>query len=551
MANLTMLSTRIPKLKPTTSEKLPFTTKISTFYPFSSNHQYNNVIITHKPNTTNNFTPKSAVSSIEESIGTSNESEDEEGKEKFDWYKQWYPVMPLCDLDKRKPTGKKVIGIDIVVWWDMNKSEWKVFDDMCPHRLAPLSEGRIDQRGRLQCVYHGWCFNGSGQCKLIPQAPPDGPPVHTSKKACVSVYPSTVQNGILWFWANSDPEFKDILQKKKPPFMPALDDPSYSALISSREINYGYEALVENLMDPAHVGYAHYGILTKKTPKNKPVKGVDREGGRPLNLRIQDMDINGFSTIQEWGSGKFFAPCVYYVYPQSSAIDSANDNGNGSGSVSSVDSKAQVSTRKIPILVFICIPVSPGKSRLIWSFPRNFAVWLDKIIPKWVFHLNQNLVLDSDLYLLHVQERNIMEAGPTNWHKVCYVPTKADAILSGYRRWLNKYSNGGVNWGSKFNGGALPPTPLREELLDRYWTHTVNCSSCNAAYKGLNIAEITLQVISFGLIGVLALTKQGTMNTIQRSALFSVAILCFLASKWLSKFIYKNFHFHDYNHALI
>ena len=60
-----------------------------------------------------------------------------------------------------------------------------------------------------------------------------------------------------------------------------------------------------------------------------------------------------------------------------------------------------------------------------------------------------------------------MEARPTNWHKVCYVPTKADAILSGYRRWLNKYSNGGVNWGSKFNGGALPPTPLREELLDR------------------------------------------------------------------------------------
>ena len=67
------------------------------------------------------------------------------------------------------------------------------------------------------------------------------------------------------------------------------------------------------------------------------------------------------------------------------------------------DCQAQVSTRKIPILVFICIPVSPGKSRLIWSFPRNFAVWLDKIIPKWVFHLNQNLVLDSDLYLLHVQ----------------------------------------------------------------------------------------------------------------------------------------------------
>lgn len=97
--------------------------------------------------------------------------------EKFDWYAHWYPLMPVCDLDKRVPHAKKVLGIDVVVWWDRNESAWKVFDDACPHRLAPLSEGRIDQWGRLQCVYHGWCFNGSGDCKFIPQAPADGPPV--------------------------------------------------------------------------------------------------------------------------------------------------------------------------------------------------------------------------------------------------------------------------------------------------------------------------------------------------------------------------------------
>ncbi|KAK3190124.1 hypothetical protein Dsin_029685 [Dipteronia sinensis] len=43
--------------------------------------------------------------------------------------------------------------------------------------LAPLSDGRIDKRGRLHCAYHGWCFNGYGDCKLIPQAAPDGPPM--------------------------------------------------------------------------------------------------------------------------------------------------------------------------------------------------------------------------------------------------------------------------------------------------------------------------------------------------------------------------------------
>ncbi|KAJ6961126.1 hypothetical protein NC652_000120 [Populus alba x Populus x berolinensis] len=133
--------------------------------------------------------------------------------------------------------------------FDWNESEWKVFDDTCPHRLAPLSEGRIDQWGRLQCVYHGWCFNGSGDCKLIPQAPPDGPPVHTFKKACVAAYPSTLHHDIVWFWPNTDPQYKDIILKKQPPFIPELEDPSYTRTMGNRDIAYGYDVLVENLMD--------------------------------------------------------------------------------------------------------------------------------------------------------------------------------------------------------------------------------------------------------------------------------------------------------------
>lgn len=53
-------------------------------------------------------------------------------------------------------------------------------------------------------------------------------------------------------------------------------------------------------------------------------------------------------------------------------------------------------------LLFLCIPVSPGRSRVIWSFPRNFANSLAGIIPRWYQHITNNLVLDSDLYLLHL-----------------------------------------------------------------------------------------------------------------------------------------------------
>lgn len=468
-------------------------------------------------------------------------------EEKFDWFAQWYPIMPVCDLDKRVPHAKKVMGLDVVVWWDRNENAWKVFDDMCPHRLAPLSEGRIDQWGRLQCVYHGWCFNGSGDCKFIPQAPPEGPPVHTLKNACAAVYPSVVQNDIVWFWPNSDPQHKDILTKQKPPYMPELDDPSYTKSMGNREIPYGYEVLIENLMDPAHVPYAHYGIMQVPRPKNS-VK-VDREGGRPLEISIKKSDLNGFIARQEAAYSRFIAPCVFSAFTSLGA-----DQSNGSGTSASQAATKEVNKEPSPVsqrrfvLIFICVPVSPGNSRLIWVFPRNFGVWIDRIVPRWMFHVGQNLILDSDLYLLHLEERKIVDIGPSNWQKACFVPTKSDALVVGFRRWLKKYAGGQVDWGAKFSG-ALPPSPPREQLLDRYWSHVVNCSSCSVAYKALNALEVVLQVIAFASIGIIAAVKQEILSSAARNTVVAVAVLCFVGSRWLSHFVYKNFHYHDYNHA--
>ncbi|CAN1150024.1 Protochlorophyllide-dependent translocon component 52, chloroplastic [Linum perenne] len=376
--------------------------------------------------------------------------------------------MPVCDLDKSVPHAKKALGIDVVVWWDQSENAWKVFDDMCPHRLAPLSEGRIDQWGRLQCVYHGWCFDGSGSCKLIPQSPHDGPPVHTNKRACVASYPTIVHHNIVWFWPNTDPQYKDIFEIKKPPFISELDDPSFTAVYGNRDLPYGYEVLLENLMDPSHLPYAHYGLMQP-------------------SMKI--------------------------------------------------------------LVILICTPVSPGNSRLIWAFSRNFSIWIDKVIPRWMSHMETNLILDSDLYLLHVEEHKIKEIGTANWHKSCFVPTKADALVVGFRRWLNKYAGGGVDWRGKYSDD-LPPTAPKEQLMDRYSSHVVNCSSCNSAYKGLNALEVILQVASIGLIGIVAATNQGTLSTVARTGLGILAIACFVASRWLAFFVHNNFGYHGYNHAL-
>lgn len=86
-------------------------------------------------------------------------------------------------------------------------------------------------------------------------------------------------------------------------------------------------------------------------------------------------------------------------------------------------------------------------------------------------------------------------------------------------------------------------------IVFRYWSHTVNCSSCSLAYRGLNILEILLQVISIASIGIVAAGRQGIMSVATRNSLVCMAVLCFVASKWLSHFIYKTFRYHDYDHA--
>ena len=92
--------------------------------------------------------------------------------DRFQWTKQWYPVAVVDYLAVDRPNSIQVLGIDMVLWRDSSKS-WRCFEDVCPHRLAPLSEGRVEADGTILCAYHAWRFNGAGDCVRIPKSTPE------------------------------------------------------------------------------------------------------------------------------------------------------------------------------------------------------------------------------------------------------------------------------------------------------------------------------------------------------------------------------------------
>ncbi|KAM0927809.1 hypothetical protein ACQ4PT_002074 [Festuca glaucescens] len=471
--------------------------------------------------------------------------DEEEGQ--FDWLDQWYPFAPVCDLDPGAPHGKTVLGLRVVAWYDRAVDDWRVFDDACPHRLAPLSEGRIDDKGRLQCVYHGWCFDGRGSCQFIPQAPALGPPVHKNSKACVASYPGVVQNNILWFYPRADAEHRDVLQRKRPPFFPQIDDPSFVTSYSIRDHFYGYDVLVENLLDPAHLTYAHKGLVTEP-PVHVPDVGLtgklhkkadpgrvefDIEGGRPVKMKIEEANVDGFLSLQENGGYyQYTAPCIVCFSPLSKEAEGEEKK-----------KKPQIKQ------LLMCIPVAPGRSRLITAFLRNVGVWLDMIIPRWYYHIALNAASDSDMYLLHVEERNLAAAGAENWQNAVYVPTSSDAMVIAFRNWFRKHCKNQVDWAAP-TVDQLPATPTRDKLMERYWSHVAQCTSCSAALKAIKALEVALQVTAVAVAVFLSVAK-GTlaMTVVRKSAAVSFAVLCFAASRWLASFIEKNFYFQDYIHA--
>lgn len=81
----------------------------------------------------------------------------------------WVPIGSVSCLQGLDPLAMDIMGRSFVVWRDPAKDTWSVLTDECPHRMAPLSQGRIDPATNcLECPYHGWQFNATGTLVRIP-----------------------------------------------------------------------------------------------------------------------------------------------------------------------------------------------------------------------------------------------------------------------------------------------------------------------------------------------------------------------------------------------
>jgi vanillate O-demethylase monooxygenase subunit len=153
--------------------------------------------------------------------------------------------------------------------------EMVAFVDECPHRLAPLSAGRVvsaeDGSARLACGYHGWRYGTDGRCDLIPAL---GKFERISRRAALRPPAGLAEAyGMVWL-APAEP-LTGI------PEFPEWDAPGVTtARATTVRTAVGAGQLVDNFLDAAHFPYVHaasFGV-----DDGEPLDGGDvvAENGR-------------------------------------------------------------------------------------------------------------------------------------------------------------------------------------------------------------------------------------------------------------------------------
>lgn len=439
----------------------------------------------------------------------------------FNFFQHWYPLLPVEDLHPKRPHAVTLLGLRLVIWKPKSSQTYQVFLDQCPHRLAPLSEGRIDeQTGDLMCSYHGWQFDSQGICTHIPQA--ENPEILTKnqEKFCAVTFPVRQENGLLWVWPDVNSAAQAVTTQL--PLSPQVDA-SKGFVWSSyvRDLEYDWQTLIENVTDPSHVPFAHHGVQG------------DREKAIPIPMKIEQSTPNVIEATYKTSFTKstitFEPPC---------RLEYAINLG---------DSGKQIG------LVTYCIPVSPGKSRIVAQFPLNFAKTLHRLKPRWWEHITvRNLVLDGDMILLNQQEHFFQQKKKSfaSWKTAYKLPTSADRLVIEFRNWLDKYCHGQLPWNE--TGTSVPENleinDNRSVMLDRYKQHTQHCSSCRGALR-------TIQRLQVVLLAYFAITVSGvailpdTLRVKVGLPLVITALLSLSVYTWLKFWLSPKFYFVDYVHA--
>jgi len=181
----------------------------------------------------------------------------------------WYVAGHDFEIDE-KPLGRTYLGEPVVIY-KTESGELVGLDDRCPHRFAPLHQGKVTGES-IECPYHGLKFDKTGGC---PHSPVGGkiPP-----RAKLRTYPIEARHGLLFIWMG-EPEKADA---DLIPDFSYLYDPSIDWFNFTLHAKANYQLVVDNLLDLTHAEFLH-PLLTSDGWTQR-TKMTVKQNGNTINI---------------------------------------------------------------------------------------------------------------------------------------------------------------------------------------------------------------------------------------------------------------------------
>jgi nitrite reductase/ring-hydroxylating ferredoxin subunit len=223
----------------------------------------------------------------------------------------WYPACPTSELRRGRAAGFTLMDTPLVAFRDGHGGV-SVLLDRCPHRNLPLSMGRVHDTGSLECAYHGWRFDGAGQCTAVPGLL-EGAEAAAPARA-VGAYPAREQDGFVWVWADPDTE-----PDGDPYRLPRLTGRGSGETVFDYDLECTLHAALENALDVPHTAFLHAGIF--RGGEQNEITAVRRE--IPGGLEVQYLgEPAGLGPIRPRpGSDLTFEHWDRYLFPSIAQVE--------------------------------------------------------------------------------------------------------------------------------------------------------------------------------------------------------------------------------------
>ncbi|MEC4983937.1 MAG: aromatic ring-hydroxylating dioxygenase subunit alpha [Oscillatoria sp. PMC 1068.18] len=257
----------------------------------------------------------------------------------------WYPVAWANQLQPEKILAVTIWEENLAIFRD-ELGKLHALADVCPHRGVALHKGNVTGCN-LACAYHGWEFNGSGECVKIPYLPKE----QKLPRATVRSYPVQEKYNLIWVF----PGEISLATTQQPPEIKEFDQQNEWLMVPvSAHFQAHFSMCNENTMDVFH-GYLHRGLQGWFDPVLTNLKETENSVCAEYNVSYRGRMAKFLGLSDRADQTTTLPISIQYRYPH-----------------------YYTSLQGVSTLYLMRLPISPTES-------RSFAYFFFKVrLPQWL-----------------------------------------------------------------------------------------------------------------------------------------------------------------------